>query len=77
MGESALYHAKHALKFCVDHNIDDFDLAFAYESLARAYSVLDQQIEKEAEITHAKEADEQIAKKEDKDYFLTELASIK
>lgn len=76
MGESALYHAKHALKFCVDHNIGDFDLAFAYESLARAYSILGLQTEKEVEIARAKEAAEQIAKKEDKDYFLSELASI-
>ncbi len=76
MGESALYHAKNALKFCVDHNIGDFDLAFAYESLARAYSVLDLQTEKDVEIARAKDAAELISKKEDKDYFLSELASI-
>ena len=39
-GEPALYHAKRNLEICQEHEIGDFDLAFAYEAMARAHKVL-------------------------------------
>lgn len=76
MGESALYHGNHALKYCLDNAIDDFDLAFAYETIARAYSVLKDNAQKQAFIDKAREASDSIEQQEDKDYFLSELATI-
>jgi DNA-binding transcriptional MerR regulator len=37
--EPAMYHAKRVLEICQRHGIGDWDLAFAYEALARASSV--------------------------------------
>ncbi|MDR0136255.1 hypothetical protein RFW18_00755 [Metabacillus idriensis] len=35
--EPALYHANRNLEICLSNQIGDFDLAYAYEGLARAY----------------------------------------
>src|SRR5438067_11801420 len=37
--EPALWHARRCLELCERHGIGDFDLAFAYEALARAHAV--------------------------------------
>ncbi|UCG01199.1 MAG: hypothetical protein JSW11_16470 [Candidatus Heimdallarchaeota archaeon] len=74
---AAEYHAKRCLQICEENNIGDFDIAFAYEALARAYAiVLDKETEFQKYITLAKEAGEKIKKDEDKKYFLSELESI-
>src|ERR1700758_5319635 len=38
-GEPCLYHAHRALEVCVANGIGDWDIAFAYEALARAHAV--------------------------------------
>src|SRR6056297_3541159 len=40
MGESALFHAEIALKTCQEKGIGDFDLAFPYEAVTRAFSIM-------------------------------------
>jgi hypothetical protein len=74
--EPALYHARRCLEICKEHNIGDFDIAFAYEATARAHAVAGNKIDCEKYIKLAKEAGEQIEKKEDKDYFFGELKTI-
>ena len=39
-GRLALLHGKRSLALCLDNEIGDFDLAFGYEALARAYRAL-------------------------------------
>ena len=75
-GEPALYHAERCLNICRKNGIGDFDIAFAYEALARAYAVAGQRIQSEAHLKLAKEAAQQIKKEEDKNYFLSELKTI-
>ncbi|MGD8565243.1 MAG: hypothetical protein PVF96_02730 [Candidatus Bathyarchaeota archaeon] len=74
--EPALYHANKCLEICQDNDIGDFDLAFAYEAMARAYAITGNKKECEKNIKLARESVEQIKKKEDKDYFLSELKTI-
>jgi len=74
--EPALYHAKRCLDICKENDIEDFDIAFAYESMARALSVAGDKAECEKYLQLATEAGENIKKKEDKDYFLSELKTI-
>jgi hypothetical protein len=38
-GEPALHHARRCLEICEEHGIGDWDIAFAYEALARAHGV--------------------------------------
>jgi hypothetical protein len=74
--EPALYHAQRCLEICKENNIADFDIAFAYEALARAYAVAGQKTECKKYIELAEKAGEQIKEKGDRDYFLGELKTI-
>jgi len=74
--EPALYHAKRCLEICKEHNIGGFDIAFAYEAMARVYAVANNKAECERYIQLAREAGERIEKKEDRDYFFSELKTI-
>lgn len=75
--EPALHHAENSLRICRENSIGDFDLAFAYEAVARAYSV-SQQSEKTHEfLALANEAAKEIKKEDDRKYFLSELKSIR
>ena len=76
MGESALYHGNESLKLCIDNSIEDFDLAFAYEALARGYKVLGNASECEEHCVKAFEASKSIKDEKDKEYFLLELNSL-
>jgi hypothetical protein len=75
--EPALYHAKRCLEICKENNIRDFDIAFAYEAMARACAIAGNKIECEKYTKLAREAGEQIKKKEDRDYFFSELKTIR
>ena len=74
--QSALYHAERCLEICKEHNIGDFDIAFAYEAMARAHAVAGDKSDCEKYIKLAKEAGEQIKKKEDKDLFFNDLKTV-
>ena len=74
--QSALYHAERCLDICKENNIGDFDIAFAYEAMARAHAVAGDKSDCEKYIKLAKEAGEQIEKKEDKDLFFNDLKTV-
>ena len=74
--EAAMHHAQHCLEICDAEAIGDFDLAFAYEALARAYSVDGKQDEAKRYIEKARAAGEQIKEKDDRKYFFDELATV-
>jgi hypothetical protein len=77
MPHEALFYAEKTLNMCLDNNIGDFDLAFGYEAMARAFAL---QAEKKKELEKylalAKEAGKKIEKKDDRNYFLGELKTI-
>ncbi|WP_239583021.1 hypothetical protein [Bacillus tianshenii] len=74
--EPSLYHAKRNLAICLEHGIGDFDLAFAYEALARAYSICGEQKLKENYLQLAHEAAAHIEKEGDKNLVLNDLETI-
>jgi len=74
--ESALYHTMRCLEICKENNIGDWDIAFAYEAMARAYAVAGQKTECKKYIELANKAGEQIKVKGDKDYLFSELRTI-
>jgi hypothetical protein len=74
---AAEYHAKRCLQICKANNIGDFDIAFAYEGMARAYSIFsNKKAELKKYLDLAKEAGNKIKKEDDKKYFFSELESI-
>lgn len=74
--EPALFHAKRCQQICEQNDIGDFDIAFAYEALARAHAVADNTAECEKNLELAKKAGERIKKEDDKKYFFGELGTI-
>ena len=74
--EPALWHARRCLELCQQHSIGDFDLAFAYEAMARAHAVAGQHDAVASYVQLARQAGRQIAQQEDRDVFLADLATI-
>lgn len=76
-GNSALKYARSSLNHCLENGIDDFDLAFAYEALARSSAILKDK--KNVDHYHhlAEEAAKGIKDQNNLDYFMRELNAIK
>ena len=74
--EPALFHAQKCLEICQEHSYGDFDLAFAYEAVARAHAIAGNVAERDEHLKLAQEAGAQIAKEGDKEYFISELGTI-
>ena len=75
-GEQALFHAQRCLDICEENDIGDWDIAFAYEALARAHAVAGNTSEADKFIQLGKEAGEKIKEKGDRDYFFDTLKDV-
>jgi DNA-binding transcriptional MerR regulator len=74
--EPALFHARRVLAGCQQQGIGDFDLAFAYEALARAHAVADDFDESARWAELAGQASAEIADPEDREIVLSDLETI-
>ena len=75
--EPALWHGRRSLDLCDEHGLVDFDLAYAYEALARAHRVAGEAPEAEAYERLAAEAGEAIADLDDREHFLADFATLR
>jgi hypothetical protein len=73
---AALRHAELCLEICEDNGIGDFDLAFAYEALARAHAVAGTMDRARTYAEQGATAAEKIAAQDNRDYYLSELATV-
>ncbi len=71
----ALHHAKCCLALTEKNDFKDFDLAYAYESMARACALNAMNSESNHSLSRAKEAGEKIAENDDRDLFMNDLES--
>ena len=71
--ETALFHAKNTIALIEKHELKDFDLAYAYESLARSYAALKNKDESKIWYKKAKQAGEMISDNKDKEIFNGDL----
>jgi DNA-binding transcriptional MerR regulator len=76
--EPALHHADRCLQIVQANlkDMDDFDLPFAYEALARASAVAGSSDDAKRYEQEAREAAKRITDAEDKDLVLTDLATL-
>jgi len=74
--EPAIYHAKFVLDICQRHGIGDFDLAYAYEALARAHAVAGHQAESGQWLARVRAAAPEIAEEDDRELLISDLATI-
>jgi hypothetical protein len=74
--EPALYHARRCLELCGGAELEDFDLPYAYEALARAHGVAGDRTERDRFQKLAREAGERIADADDREHFLADLSNL-
>lgn len=76
--EPALYHAKRCLEICRadPESMEDWDLPFAHEALARAYRVAGNDVEVRDQEQRARELGEQLADPEDREHLEEALATL-
>ena len=74
--EPALVHARRCLAICEEHGIADFDLAFAYEALARGHAVAGDHDEAARWLELGRTASAAIADDEDRALVLADLDSV-
>ena len=75
-GRLALLHGARSLAICLDNGIGDFDLAFGYEAVARAYSILGNSQLQDENKRLGLAACEKIADNGDRDYTLSNFADL-
>ena len=74
LAEPALRHAQRCLDVCEANGIGDWDLAYAYEAVARAYKTADMQSEAAA---YAKLASKvPVAEADDREHLQKDLATL-
>ncbi len=74
--EAALHHARRCLDICLANEIRDFDLAFAYEALSRAYAVARDPAKSGTYFDLAMKAAEEIEDASNREYLEGELLTI-
>jgi len=75
-GEPAVHHARRCLDLCEEHGLDDWDLAYAYEALARAHRLAGDDAEAARNSALAREAGDAIHDPEDREHFEEDLATL-
>ena len=71
--EAALYHAENGLKIALENDIKDFDLAYAYEALARAYACAANKDEFKKYYDLAEKSGKEIAAEGDRNQFNSDM----
>jgi DNA-binding transcriptional MerR regulator len=72
----ALFHAQKVLEICQREGIADFDLAFAYEALARASALAGDESEARRWAELARGACEQVAEEADREIVIADLETL-
>jgi hypothetical protein len=74
--EPALWHGRRCLDLCDEHRIGDFDLAYAYEALARASKTAGDAGSAARHAASARKAGRRIADPEDREHFEGDVADL-
>ncbi len=74
--EPALFHGRRCLDLCEEHGLADWDLAYAFEAIARSYAIAGERPELEAYKLLAREAGEAIADPGDRAHFEEDYATL-
>ncbi len=75
-GESAVWHASRCLEWCERAGLGDWDLAYAYEALARAWGLAGDAAAADDWRARARAAGDEIADPEDRSHFEEDLATL-
>jgi hypothetical protein len=73
---AALHHAKQSLAICEANGIGDFDLAYAYEAMARAHAVAGDGAAAGEWVAKARKAADDIADPDDREQLLNDVEDV-
>jgi hypothetical protein len=76
--EPALFHARRCLELCERHSdeLDDFDLPYAFEALARAHALAGDADEARHYARLAREAGERMTEQDERELLLADLETL-
>lgn len=74
--EPAIYHARKCLEWCERGRVEDWDIAFAHEALARAHKLAGNAADAERHKRLAREAGDAIADAGDREHFDDDWATL-
>jgi hypothetical protein len=74
--EPALWHARRCVTLCEENGIGDFDIAFAWEAVARAQGVAGDRAAAAEAIERARALSAGIGEDEDRELLESDLATI-
>lgn len=74
--EPCLHHAQRVLDLCLENGVGDFDLAFAYEALARGHALAGDAEQMRGYTEQALAAAEDISEEDDRDLLRGDLETI-
>jgi hypothetical protein len=74
--EPCLHHAQRVLDICQENGLGDFDLAFAYEALARGHAVAGDMGKARSYTEQALAAADDISEDDDRELLLSDLETI-
>lgn len=74
--EPSRHHARRCLEICTENGLGDFDLAFAYEALARAEAIAGDREQARAYVEQALAAAEDIREADDRELLRSDLETI-
>lgn len=74
--EAAIHHAQRCLDLCTENGIGDWDLASAYEALARAHKLAGNEDEYRRNLVLGRDALAQIADEEDREHIAEDLDEL-
>jgi hypothetical protein len=75
-GEPAVAHAQRCLEMCKQHGLADWDIAYAYESLARAHKTAGHTAAAGKFKKLARAAGDQISESEEREHFDEDYATL-
>ena len=74
--EPAIAHAQRCLEICNQRGLADWDIAYAYESLARAHKTAGHVVEARRFKKLARKAGDEISEAEDREHFNEDYATL-
>ena len=75
-GEPALHHALRCLAYCEQGEIEEWDIPYAYEAIARAYVAAGELEQAKSYAQLARETGEKVEDPEDREHLFKDLATL-
>lgn len=74
--EPALHHAENSMSLCLNHQLGDFDLGFAYEACARAWALQGDRMRRDRYLGLARQCADRVESTEDRTWLMDNINTV-